>query len=486
MAIEETLYCRSCGVTNPKGTVDLFGEYKNRSWQEIFHDCTNIDIRKDNFSQIVCKKCMKSLTLAYEFRILTQETHTKLLERSKIKEENHEPEFDHIEAFGLTIIKEDSDDKIQSIKAELTAFNESNYNLDDNTNIKVTKSKPIRRRIKKQITVKEKKWSGVQCPGCRICFKQILDFKKHLKASKGNEEHRWYCEICSASVNTKHDLNGHLMRVHKETTCPKCKEICSGINGVNRHVNSFHKLDEERLKMCPYCGKLVMILRTHIRVVHKREKRFVCDYCDKSFVLKRGLIEHIRIHTNERPYVCSIAGCGKSFKQAGHLKQHETRHGPKQDFICDVCGLNLSSKNSLNEHRKIHFQIGAFKCDECTASFAKPSYLKEHKKNIHTEYIPVICPTCGQTFKNQIRLNFHMKRHEGTDHICKDCNKMFLSRARMMDHISAVHQKIRKYFCKWEGCDKVYLRGEHLRRHERKYHLGNWKTVTKIFNKGIN
>ena len=58
---------------------------------------------------------------------------------------------------------------------------------------------------------------------------------------------------------------------------------------------------------------------------HKRidliEKTFKCDFCVKTFFLRKYLIKHRQIHTGERPYICDI--CELSFTHGKQLPRHK-------------------------------------------------------------------------------------------------------------------------------------------------------------------
>lgn len=61
------------------------------------------------------------------------------------------------------------------------------------------------------------------------------------------------------------------------------------------------------------------------------QRRHKCDVCEKTFMRKSNLVDHLRLHANVRLFKCQY--CDKEFVQAGNYRSH----------------LRVSKKNRWNE-----------------------------------------------------------------------------------------------------------------------------------------
>lgn len=144
---------------------------------------------------------------------------------------------------------------------------------------------------------------------------------------------------------------------------------------------------EEYLKRkhkCEVCEKrfigrsnLVDHLRHHANV-----KPFQCDHCDKAFVQKGSLVCHMRTHTLERPFACDV--CGKTFSQASSRQIHMRQHTKERDYVCPVCSKAFYSNSDLSKHKRTHDAVMAFQCPYCSAGFAQKPNMKKHMLKKHT------------------------------------------------------------------------------------------------------
>ena len=120
------------------------------------------------------------------------------------------------------------------------------------------------------------------------------------------------------------DLKVHVRHVHENFRpfeCEACHQAYKTKQGLSTHQKAHPNGECINLKKT----SLVTEETTDGEAEPKstiEEKPFGCTECKKRFTKKSRMESHLRTHSNESKFSCSLEGCGKSFTQNQSLRQH--------------------------------------------------------------------------------------------------------------------------------------------------------------------
>ncbi|KAL1828840.1 hypothetical protein ACET3Z_007252 [Daucus carota] len=141
-------------------------------------------------------------------------------------------------------------------------------------------------------------------PGCGKVFKYASKLKKHEDSHVKLESTEAYC------------------------TDPGCMKYFTNEQCLKAHIQSCH-----RHITCEFCGtkQLKKNIKRHLLThdVKPPSERMKCSFndCLHTFSSKSNLNQHIKaVHLQQRPFVCSIHGCGMRFTFK-HVKDKHEKSG---------------------------------------------------------------------------------------------------------------------------------------------------------------
>ncbi|XP_061915263.1 zinc finger protein Pegasus [Entelurus aequoreus] len=75
-----------------------------------------------------------------------------------------------------------------------------------------------------------------------------------------------------------------------------------------------------------------------------------CLYCNYATRGTARLVEHIRMHTGEKPHRCHICPFASAYER--HLEAHMRSHTGEKPYKCELCSFRCSDRSNLSHHRR--------------------------------------------------------------------------------------------------------------------------------------
>ena len=227
------------------------------------------------------------------------------------------------------------------------------------------------------------------------------------------------CDVFLKTFKTRNETRKHLRLTHrgiKPYICNYCQTSFSTFSRLKRHESIHLKEKTYKCSVCEFRTIYSGTLKSHDEIKHKGNQSFVCYQCQHRFVKKSSPKRHFLTHSGEKLFKCDEFN--QHFLTQAYLNNHSDIHRDRnKEYYCVQCEKEFVNKRRINEHMKIHSASKKVKnrqCNKCSATFSTNYQLKVHDR-IHTGEKPYACGICQKRFAHNSPLIVHDEKMIGCD-----------------------------------------------------------------------
>lgn len=209
-----------------------------------------------------------------------------------------------------------------------------------------------------------------------------------------------------------------------------------------------------------HCQKARQLVTNAVSTSGKSGSKVLnCPNCSKQFNFPSDLFRHVLMHTDERPYLCTVMGCEKGYTYTASLWTHYISHHRRGevtwkrfDVIDDAKSHGSAAKRCKKEPNSETFR-------NSTAKFITTPLHEVTKEDFQAA--EAYCKKARELVAKAVVINSQSSPEMIK---CPNCPKLFRFRSRLFRHI-LVHTKEKPYLCRVVGCGAVFPYSSTLWRH---------------------
>ncbi|XP_039740360.1 zinc finger protein 646 isoform X2 [Pteropus medius] len=232
------------------------------------------------------------------------------------------------------------------------------------------------------------------CHYCLLCSKDFLNSvstKSHRHSHNHIAARTFACPDCGKAFQSHHELASHVQTHNTRGLCQAAPQIEEAIDP------EAGTMEDEVVLLGQ--GKAQKALAEPPRSPEENAARADGGQGVKSIVAE----------DEERPFCC--AQCGRSYRHAGSLLNHQKAHTTGL-YPCSLCPKLLPNLLSLKNHGRTHTDPRRHRCSICGKAFRTAARLEGHGRVHAPQEGPFTCPHCPRHFRRRISFLQHQQQHQ--------------------------------------------------------------------------